>query len=108
MSTASTPEVSPMARSLAARVLPALTRQLQSRKAEFITNAGGFLARQAVKYGWPIAIRELPTAVEAGANALLDEFGAMTLAEVAERLIAHQRQRGRTPQRSLITFDPND
>lgn len=108
MSTTSTNEVSPMARALAARVLPALTRQLESRKAEFIAGAGSFVARQAVKWGWPIAMRELPTAVEAGTNALLDEFGSMTLAEVASRLVAHQRAMGRAPQRSLITFDPND
>lgn len=100
-------ETSPIARDLAARILPALIRQIEARKAAWLAGAGGFLQRQAVKYAWPWAMRALPETVEAGAAALLDEFGTMTLAEVAQRLIVHQRARGRLVHRSFLQAPPD-
>jgi hypothetical protein len=96
-----TPDISPVAASLAVRITPALVRSLEERKESFIARAGGFVMRQAVKVGWPVAMRELPGAVEAGVDALLDEFGTMTITDVASRLIAHQQAKGRPVNATL-------
>jgi hypothetical protein len=93
--------VSPVAKELARRYAPRLRDELESRKADIIKASGGFLTQRAVAAAWPIGLRLIPHATESGVAAMLDEFGGMTLAEVASKLLAHNAARGVASHPSL-------
>jgi hypothetical protein len=83
--------VSPVAVEFARRVSPRVVAELESRREAIIADSGGFLIREAVRIGFPVALREVPHLAEAGADAMLDRFGGLTISEIAERLVTHNR-----------------
>lgn len=76
------------ARQLAARIVPTLIAQLEARKPEILAEAGGPLARTIERIAWPKLIRQLPLIAEAGIEALAQEFGHLTLDEIAASVFA--------------------
>jgi hypothetical protein len=85
---------SPVAHELAARISPALQAQVQARKEDIIRGAGALPSRAAVRIGFSVFLREVPRVVEAGADALLDEFGKLSLAEIATKVLCHTSAKG--------------
>lgn len=93
---------SPIAIEFAKRIAPRLSAELVERKDAIIANAGSWPTRAAVKLAFPAALRQVQTMTEAGADAMLDEFGSMTLAEVANRLYQHQAAKGHGVHASVL------
>lgn len=91
-----------VAKSLAAKIAPRLQQTLSDRKPEIIASAGALPARAAVRLGFPVALREVPTLTEAGVAALLDQLGGMSLPELARTIAAHNRSVGRASHPSLL------
>ena len=80
------PDLTPAA--IAARIAPGLIDQLEARKPDLIAKAGGPIKRALARDLWPTAMAEIPTLIEAVAAALLDEFGRMTVQELAAAVFA--------------------
>ena len=92
---------SPVAQDFARKIAPRLAAELEERKETLIAGAGSFPIRAAARLAFPVALKSVPEFTEAGCESLLDEFGSMTLAEVANRLYQHQAAKGRTVHPSL-------
>jgi hypothetical protein len=92
---------SPVAIELAQRIAPRLKSELESRKDSLIARAGSWVFRKAAALAWPRLIEAVPELTETGVDALLDEFGGMTLAELAGRIVLHQTAKGRQVSPSL-------
>jgi hypothetical protein len=92
---------SPIAIEFARRIAPRLVAELEERKTDLIANSGSWPIRQAARLAWDPAIKAVPSLTEAVCDAMLDEFGNLTLADVAGRLIAHQTAKGRRVHASL-------
>jgi hypothetical protein len=92
---------SPIAQELAARIAPRLRSELESRKDSLIAKAGSWVVRKAATLAWPRMIEAVPELTEAGVDALLDEFGGMTVREIAAKIIEHQAAKGRRVDASL-------
>jgi hypothetical protein len=91
--------VSPIAAEFGRRISPRLVSEIVQREDAIVAGSGGFLTRQAVRIGFPVALRQVPKLTEAGADAMLDEFGGLTITEVAGKLVQHNQakhQSGRT------------
>lgn len=71
---------------LTAKVAPVLQRQLVEAKPDIVDAAGGPVARTAVRLGFPIAVREVPTFTDHGIRAVLTEFGHYSVADLIELL----------------------
>lgn len=97
---------SPIAVEFAKRIAPRLIVELEGRKEDLIAGAGAWPVRQAARLAFPAALKAVQPLTESGADAMLDEFGSMTLADVAQRLIAHQTAKGRKVHASL--YERND
>ena len=95
---------SPVAHDLAARISPELQSQVQARKEDIIRSAGALPYRTAVRLGFGVFLREVPRVVEAGADALLDEFGKLSLAEIAAKVLSHTSAKGVPAHPSLHAF----
>lgn len=87
--------VSPVAVEFAKQVAPAVVASLVERKDAIVADAGNLFMRQAVRLGWPVALREVPNLAETGADAMLDRFGTMTIADIAGRLVQHNEAKHR-------------
>jgi hypothetical protein len=94
-------DVSPVAEEFARRIAPRLISQLADRKDAIIASGKNALVRLAIKGAWPVGISFVPNGTKTGAQAMLDEFGGMTLAEVASKLLAHNAARGVASHPSL-------
>lgn len=92
---------SAIAKSLADKIAPVLQANVTQRKEEIIASAGGWSARTAVRVGFPVGVREIPTLTEVGAEAMLDHLGSLSLSELSKTLTAHNRARGRPSHPSL-------
>jgi hypothetical protein len=86
---------SPVAVEFAKRIAPRLVVEIEERKEALIAGAGSWPVRQAARLAFPAALKAVQPLTESGADAMLDEFGSLTLADVAGRLIAHQTAKGR-------------
>lgn len=93
---------SPIAVEFAKRIAPRLVTELEERKESLIAGAGSWPIRQAARLAFPAALEAVHPLTESGADAMLDEFGGLTLAQVASRLIAHQTAKGRRVDVSLL------
>lgn len=71
---------------LAAKVAPVLQQKLVEAKPDIVEAAGGPVARTAVRLGYPIAVREVPTFTDHGIRAVLSEFGHYSVADLIELL----------------------
>jgi hypothetical protein len=67
---------------LVAKVSPVLQQKLIDAKDDIVASAGGPVARTAVRVGFPVAVREVPTFTEHGCRAILDEFGSYSVADL--------------------------
>ncbi len=95
---------SSVAKDLAAKVTPPIRADVASRKQEIVRAASPAPVRMAISVGFPVLLQEVPTLIETSCDALLDLFGAMTIAEVAERLIQHNESKGRNSHLTLSAF----
>lgn len=86
---------SPVAHDLASHIGPAIAKQVASRRDTIVANAGGPIKREAVRLGFPVLIREIPTITEAGIDAALDEFGKLSITDLVERMVKHNQAKGR-------------
>jgi hypothetical protein len=98
--------ISPIARELAAKIAPAIQSQVSARKEDIIRGAGPLPLRAAVRLGFSTFVREVPTLAEAGTDALLDEFGGLSLADIATKVILHSQAKGRATHPSLVDPGP--
>lgn len=92
---------SPVAIELASRIAPRLRTELEERKDSLIAKAGSWVVRKAAGLAWPRLLDAVPELTETGVDALLDEFGGMTVADIASRIILHQTAKGRQVSPSL-------
>jgi hypothetical protein len=99
---------SPVAKEFARRYAPRLRAEIESRRDEIVAASGNFFQRRAVQAAFPVGLRLVPHGVESGADAMLDEFGGMTLVEVASRLLAHNQAKGRKSHPSLFLPNPTE
>jgi hypothetical protein len=67
---------------LTAKVAPVLQQKLTDARDDIVANAGGPMSRTAVRLGFPIAVREVPTFTDHGIRAVLDEFGHYSVADL--------------------------
>jgi hypothetical protein len=72
-----------------------------------IAGAGSWPIRQAARLAFPAALKAVHPLTESVCDAMLDEFGSLTLADVANRLIAHQTAKGRRVDASLRAARPS-
>jgi hypothetical protein len=73
---------------LAAELAPKLVDLLRQNESRIVAEAGGFLQRSALHAVFPILLREIPILTEVMVTLVSDRFGSMTLADVAESLLA--------------------
>jgi hypothetical protein len=93
---------SPIAKELAARIAPKLVIELEERKDSLIAKAGSWLARLAATKAWPRLIAAVPELTEVGTDSLLDEFGGMTVTEMLDLVVTHQKAKGHTVHPSVL------
>lgn len=73
---------------IAARLAPSLVDRLEQHKPELIASAGGWVARHALATAWPTLVGFVPTVIETVSEAVLDEFGSMTVQQIAQALFS--------------------
>lgn len=67
---------------LTAKIAPILQQKLIEAKPDIIDAAGGPLAQTAVRLGFPVAVREVPTFTEHGIRAVTDELGRYSVSDL--------------------------
>lgn len=80
---------------LAAKVAVRVREELVKAKPEIVANAGGWIQRQAVRSGFPIAEREVPTFTRHGIDAALEEFGNFSVGDLVKLLDDAAKESGR-------------
>src|SRR5262249_23310392 len=96
--------ISSVARTLAARVAPRLQADVAERRPEIVRSAHPAPVRVAISVGFPVLVDMVPPRTEAGGDAILDEFGAMTIGDIASRLLEHNASKGRVSHATLRAF----
>ncbi|MDR3639511.1 MAG: hypothetical protein P4L84_37265 [Isosphaeraceae bacterium] len=71
---------------LTAKISPVLQQKLIEAKPDIIAAAGGPVARTAVRLGFPVAVREVPTFTEHGIRAVTDELGHYSISDLMQLL----------------------
>lgn len=84
---------------LTAKIAPILQQKLVDAKEDVVEAAGGPVSRTAVRLGFPVAVREVPTFTEHGIRAVTDELGHYSVRDLIALLEHAALTRGtpRTP-----------
>jgi len=101
-----TDTVSPPAQEFARRITPRLLAQLADHKDAIIASGSSALVRWGIRLGWDQGMRVVPHLADSGTQAVFDEFGGMSLTQVASLLLAHNRARGVASHPSLQRYVP--
>lgn len=96
--------VSPVAQKLAARIAPRLEADVSARRQEIVRAASPAPVRVAISVGFPVLVHEVAPLTEASCDAVLDEFGTMTIVEIASRLLDHNNSKGRVSHATIRAF----
>jgi hypothetical protein len=81
---------------LTAKIAPVLQQKLIDAKEDVVEAAGGPVARTAVRLGFPVAVREVPTFTEHGIRAVTDELGHYSVRDLLD-LLEHAAATRDTP-----------
>lgn len=95
---------SPVAQALASRVAPKLQAEVAERRSEIVRSAHPVPIRVAISVGFPVLVDLVPPLTEAGCDAILDEFGVLTIGDIASRLLEHNASKGRASHATLRAF----
>ncbi len=94
--------ISNPAAEFARRITPRLLAQLTEHKAKIIASGQNAMIRWGMKLGWDQGMKVVPHLADTGTQAVFDEFGGMSLTEVARLLLANNEARGITSHPSLF------